>query len=54
MATSWGKAARQGFAMSVPDAMIAAITRVNGARLATRNRKDFETTGLGLINPWDF
>jgi predicted nucleic acid-binding protein len=49
-----GQAARQGFAMSVPDAMIAAIARVNGGRLATRNLKDFETTGLGLVNPWDF
>jgi predicted nucleic acid-binding protein len=40
--------------MSAPDAMIAAIARVNGGSLATRNLKDFETTGLGLLNPWDF
>ncbi|OWV97279.1 recombinase [Rhizobium sp. R72] len=49
-----GQAARQGKAMSAPDAMIAAIARVNGGRLATRNLKDFETTGLSLLNPWDF
>jgi len=49
-----GQAARQGHAMSAPDAMIAAIARVNGGRFATRNLKDFETTGLGLLNPWDF
>jgi predicted nucleic acid-binding protein len=49
-----GQAARQGRAMSVPDAMIAAIARVNGGRLATRNLKDFESTGLVLFNPWDF
>ena len=49
-----GTAVRQGRAMSAPDGMIAAITRVNGGRLATRNLTDFETTGLDLISPWDF
>jgi len=49
-----GEAARQGRTMSAPDGMIAAITRVNGGRLATRNRSDFETTRLELISPWDF
>lgn len=49
-----GQAARQGRAMSAPDGMIAAIARVNGGRLATRNLKDFETTDLTLFNPWDF
>ncbi|EPE94031.1 type II toxin-antitoxin system VapC family toxin [Rhizobium grahamii] len=49
-----GQAVRQGQAMSVPDAMIAAIARVNGGRLATRNVRDFDTTGLALVNPWDF
>ena len=49
-----GQATRQRHAMSAPDAMIAAIARVNGGRLATRNLTDFETTGLGLLNPWDF
>ncbi|PZU88343.1 MAG: VapC toxin family PIN domain ribonuclease [Shinella sp.] len=49
-----GDAARQGHVMSAPDGMIAAITRVNGGRLATRNLKDFRTTGLHLISPWDF
>jgi len=34
--------------------MIAAIVRVNGGRLATRNLTDFETTGLDLISPWEF
>jgi len=48
------QAVRQGQAMSAPDAMIAAIARVNGGRLATRNITDFETTGLALVNPWDF
>lgn len=49
-----GDAARQGRGVSVPDGMIAAIARINGGRLATRNLKDFETTGLELISPWHF
>ena len=49
-----GEASRGGRAMSVPDGMIAAIARINGGRLATRNLKDFEGLGLYLINPWNF
>lgn len=49
-----GEAVRQGRAMSVPDGMIAAVARVNGGRLATRNLKDFRSVGLDLICPWDF
>jgi hypothetical protein len=47
-------ALRQGRPMAAPDGMIAAIARINGGRLATRNLPDFETTGLELICPWDF
>ncbi|PDQ21347.1 VapC toxin family PIN domain ribonuclease [Mesorhizobium sanjuanii] len=49
-----GSAVRQGRGMSAPDGMIAAIARVNGGRLATRNLSDFGTTSLELISPWDF
>lgn len=35
------------------DMMIAAITALAGASLATRNVKDFTNTGIDLINPWD-
>jgi predicted nucleic acid-binding protein len=49
-----GAAKRHGRPMSTADGMIAAITRVNGGRLATRNVKDFATTGLDLISPWEF
>lgn len=49
-----GSAVRQGRGMSAPDGMIAAIARVNGGRLATRNLTDFETTDLALTSPWDF
>jgi predicted nucleic acid-binding protein len=34
--------------------MIAAITLVNGGRLASRNVSDFVATGLEVISPWDF
>lgn len=47
-------ASRQGLGMSAPDGMIAAITRVNGGRLATRNLSDFQAAGVDLISPWDF
>jgi predicted nucleic acid-binding protein len=49
-----GASRRQGREMSAPDGMIAAIARVNGGRLATRNLTDFQTTGLELISPWEF
>lgn len=49
-----GQAARQGIGMSAPDGMIAAIARVNGGHLATRNLRDFATTGLPLVSPWEF
>ncbi|NLS19370.1 type II toxin-antitoxin system VapC family toxin [Rhizobium sp. P40RR-XXII] len=49
-----GAAKRQGRPMSTADGMIAAIARVNGGRLATRNLPDFHTTGLELISPWEF
>jgi predicted nucleic acid-binding protein len=49
-----GAARRRGREMSAPDGMIAAIARINGGRLATRNLSDFQTTGLELISPWEF
>ena len=47
-------ALQQGRPMTAPDGMIAAIARINGGRLATRNLPDFATTGLKLVCPWDF
>jgi len=35
------------------DAMIAAITKSRGAKLATRNVKDFVDCGIKIINPWE-
>ena len=35
------------------DALIAATALVHGMTVATRNRADFEPTGVPLINPWE-
>ncbi len=42
-----------GLAISVQDAMIAAICLVNGATLATRNVRDFDGLDLRLVNPFE-
>jgi toxin FitB len=34
------------------DAQIAAIARLHGARLATRNETDFADCGVAVVNPW--
>jgi toxin FitB len=44
---------RQGKPMSQVDAQIAAIARVHGATLATRNPYVFEGCGIRLVNPWE-
>lgn len=41
-----------GRVMSQPDCQIAAIALSRGARLATRNVRDFEGTGVPLTDPW--
>jgi toxin FitB len=35
------------------DAMIAAIARVHGCAVATRNVADFDGMGIDVINPWE-
>lgn len=42
-----------GRPMSLADAQIAGIAKIARAPLATRNLRDFETTRLRLINPWE-
>jgi toxin FitB len=42
----------RGRPITLFDAQIAAITRANGALLATRNTDDFEGCGVRLVNPW--
>lgn len=41
-----------GLPISMADAQIAAICRSHGATCATRNTKDFEHTGIDLVDPW--
>ena len=42
----------QGRPIGVLDAQVAALLRVHGATLATRNTNDFEGCGVRLFNPW--
>lgn len=41
-----------GSPISNADAQIAAIVRVHGARLATRNVDDFRGCGIDIVDPW--
>lgn len=43
---------RRGHPISQIDAQIAAIVHSRGARLATRNVRDFADCGITVINPW--
>jgi len=43
---------RAGTPISGFDAQIAAICLIHGARLATRSVKDFQDTGIDIIDPW--
>lgn len=52
--------AQRGARLHVPDpraerdALIAATALVHGMTVVTRNRADFEATGVPLLNPWEF
>lgn len=41
-----------GQPIGTADCQIAAITRVRNAVLVTRNVRDFEGTGIEIVNPW--
>jgi len=47
-------AARKGSGRPISqfDAMIASITRLHGASVATRNTTDFDNCGVEVTNPW--
>ena len=47
-------ASRRSFGkpIGVADCQIAAITRTQDAILVTRNVRDFEDTGIEIVNPW--
>ncbi len=42
----------QGAAMPIKDSFIAATALTHGLTLVTRNRKDFEATGLDVLDPF--
>ncbi len=41
-----------GQPIGTADCQIAAITRARDATLVTRNVRDFEGTGIEIVNPW--
>ncbi|MGH3469557.1 MAG: VapC toxin family PIN domain ribonuclease, partial [Thermocrispum sp.] len=41
-----------GLPISGFDAQIASICRTHDATLATRNVRDFQATGIALMDPW--
>jgi toxin FitB len=43
---------RRGRPVSISDGQIAAVCRCHGAALATRNVRDFDETGIGVLDPW--
>ena len=42
----------EGRPIEEADCQIAAISRSHGAILVTRNVRDFEATGVDVVNPW--
>ncbi len=46
-------AERKGRRLNVADAQIAATARVRKMPVATRDSRDFEATGVKVLNPWD-
>jgi predicted nucleic acid-binding protein len=41
-----------GYPMSVPDGQIAAIAKINGLTISSRNTSDFEDCGVELVDPF--
>ena len=44
---------RRGRPINTADGQIAAISRSHDAALATRNVRDFEATGVDVLDPWE-
>lgn len=49
-----GRAQRRGQTIAAADGLIAATALHHGLRLATRNVRHFEVTGVSLFNPWEY
>jgi toxin FitB len=43
----------KGFSILMPDGQIAAIAKVHGFMVATRDTSPFEAAGVPVINPWE-
>ncbi len=56
IASTWGemtaKAQNQGLTLATADGLISATAIRHGLHLMTRNVKDFDFTGVLLVNPW--
>lgn len=56
VARAWGRLTAQvthsGFALPAADGLIAATALVHDLVLVTRNVRDFEHTGVRVLNPW--
>jgi predicted nucleic acid-binding protein len=51
-ADMYARRRRAGRPVATADLMIAAIARVHGASVVTRNITDFDTCGVPIVNPW--
>jgi predicted nucleic acid-binding protein len=51
-ADMYARRRRAGRPVATTDLMIAAIARVHGASVVTRNITDFDTCGVPIVNPW--
>lgn len=48
-----GRLRRRGIQLAPPDGLIAATAIQRGMHVVTRNVKDFEPTGVLIVNPWE-
>ena len=57
VAQIWGeitaRARKSGFQVAAADGLIAATALRHGLAVMTRNVRDFEPTGVRLVNPWE-
>jgi predicted nucleic acid-binding protein len=57
IARLWGELSAQvrqrGFHLGATDGLIAATAMYHGLHVVTRNVRDFEPTGVPIVNPWD-
>lgn len=49
----YGRLRRRGVQLAPPDGLIAATALQHGMHVVTRNVKDFEPTGVLIVNPWE-